>query len=87
MVKEVEGHAERARVRRERENMRCPVDLGLRASSVSLLLPLCLEELASVCPTDVPLVRAGGKGFCSAGEAAGCSPSPKALGDFKYVLV
>lgn len=84
MVKEVERHIERACMRWERENERCLVDLGLRASYFNSL-PLCLEERALVCPTDMPFVRVEGKGFCSSGEAAGCSPSPKALRDFKWI--
>ena len=84
MVKEVEGHTERARMRWEWKNMKCLVDLGLRGSYLNSLPP-CLEDLALVCPMDMPLVRVRSKGFCSAGEAAGCSPSPKVLQDFKWI--
>jgi len=60
------------------------MDLGLRASYFHWL-SLCLEELALVCPMHLPLVGVGGKGFCSAGEETRCSPSPKALGNFKWI--
>lgn len=84
MVKEVEGHTERAHMRCEWECMRCLVDLGLTSSYLNSL-PLCLKELVLVFLVDMPLVRVGGKGLCSAGEAAGCSPSPKVLRDFKWI--
>lgn len=48
--------------------MSCLVDLGLRINYFNSC-SLCLEELALVCPLDMPLVRVG--------AVAGCSPAPK----------
>lgn len=63
-------------------SMRRLVDLRRKATYSNALLQ-CLEAVALACPMDMPLVTVRGKGFCSAGEAAGCSPSPKVLGGFK----
>lgn len=63
-------------------NMRCLVDLWWKATYSNSLLQR-VEEVALACPVDMPLVTVRGKGSCSAGEAAGCSPGPKVLGGFK----